>query len=46
MSHMMMEYCGSEIKYFVKSEKQYPEECAKERKAMGKECVAWIENVW
>lgn len=46
MSHMMMEYCGSEIKYFVKSEKQYPEECAKERKDMGKECVDWIENVW
>lgn len=46
MSHMMMEYCGSEIKYFVKSEKQYPEECAKERIAMGRECVNWIENVW
>lgn len=46
MSHMMIEYCGSEIKYFIKSERKYPEECAGERKEMGKECVEWIENVW
>lgn len=46
MSHMMLEYCGSEIKYFIKSERKYPEECAGERKEMGNECVEWIENVW
>lgn len=41
-----MEYCGSEIKYFIKSERQYPEECAKEHIKMGRTCVDWIENVW
>lgn len=46
MSHMMLEYCGKEIRYFIKSEKQYPEDCAKERAEMGRECVEWIENVW
>lgn len=45
MSHMMLEYCGAEIKYFIKSERKYPEECAGERKEMEKECVEWIENV-
>lgn len=37
MSHMMIEYCGSQIKYFIKSERKYPEKCAEERKEMGKE---------
>lgn len=46
MSHMMMEYCGSQIKWFIKSEKQYPEECARERKEMGDICVGWIKNTW
>ena len=46
MSHMMLENCGTGIKYFIKSEKQYPEECAKERVVMGQECVKWIEEVW
>lgn len=46
MSHMMLENCGSAIKYFIKSEKEYPEECARERIKMGKACVEWIENIW
>lgn len=46
MSHMMMEYCGSEIRHFIKSEKQCPLECAKERKQMGIETIEWIENIW
>jgi len=46
MSHMMMEYCGSQIKWFIKSEKQYPEDCARERKEMGDICVGWIKNTW
>lgn len=46
MSHMMLEYCGSEIKYFIKSERQYPQECAKERQEMGRACVEWIEEIW
>lgn len=46
MSHMMMEYCGSEIRYFIKSEREYPGECAKERIEMGNACVQWIEEVW
>lgn len=46
MSHMMMEYCGSKIRWFIRSERQYSEECAKERKEMGKICVDWIKNVW
>ena len=46
MSHMMMEYCDPQIRWFMKSERQYPEECAKERKEMGNICVDWIKNVW
>ena len=46
MSHVMMEYCNSRVKWFIKSERQYPEECAKERKEMGNICVDWIKNVW
>lgn len=46
MSHMMLEYCGSEVRYFMKSERHYPQECTKERWKMGRECVEWIENVW
>lgn len=46
MSHMMLENCGAGIKYFIKSEKQFPEECAKERVVMGAECVRRIEEVW
>lgn len=46
MSHMMLEYCGSAIKYFIKSERQYPQECAKERQKMGQACVEWIESIW
>lgn len=45
-SHMMLENCGSAIRWFIKSEKQFPEECAKERLMMGKECIRWIEQVW
>ena len=46
MSHMMMEYCGSQIKWLIKSEKRYPEECARERKEMGHICLDWIKNTW
>lgn len=46
MSHMMLEYCGSEIKYFIKSERAYPLQCQKERQEMGMACVEWIEKVW
>lgn len=46
MSHMMLEYCGSAIKYFIKSEREYPKECAEERQKMGLTCVDWIENIW
>lgn len=46
MSHMMMEYCGKEIKYFIKSEKADPTVCYAERDKMGKECVRWIEDIW
>ena len=46
MSHMMLEYCGKGIKYFIKSEKEFPEECARERVIMGQECIKWIEEVW
>ena len=37
MSHMMLEYCGKEIKYFIKSEKEDPEACVQEREIMGNE---------
>lgn len=37
MSHMMLENCGAAIKYFIKSEKQFSQECAKERVVMGQE---------
>ena len=46
MSHMMLENCGKGIKYFIKSEKEFPEECARERTIMGQECIKWIEKVW
>ena len=46
MSCMMMEYCGKTIKCFIKSEKQFPEECARERVIMGQECIKWTEEVW
>ena len=46
MSHMMLENCGPEIKWFIKSEKQFPEECVRERIIMGQECINWIEKVW
>lgn len=39
MSHMMFEYCGEEIRYFMKSEREAPEICKKEREQMGQECV-------
>lgn len=40
----MLEYCGKEIKYFVKSEREDPDACYKARETMGKECVDWIHN--
>ena len=46
MSHMMLEYCGKLIKCFIKLEKQFPEECARERVIMGQECIKWTEEVW
>lgn len=46
MSHMMLEYCGKEIRYFIKSEKEDPVGCEKERDIMGKECVEWINHIW
>lgn len=46
MSHMMLEYCGAEIKYFIKSEKENPEACYAERSVMGEKTIQWINNVW
>lgn len=46
ISHMMIEYCGREIKYFIKSEKENPEACFAERDVMGEETVKWIKDVW
>ena len=44
MGHMMMEYCGKEIKYFIKSEKEDPEACYRERAEMGRIAVEWINS--
>lgn len=41
----MRKYCSPEIKYFMKSEREYPEECAGEHMGMGRECIEWIENI-
>lgn len=46
MSHMMLEYCGKEIKYFIKSEREDPTACYAERDRMGQEIVDWIRKVW
>lgn len=46
MSHIMLENCGNSIKYFIKSEKQFPKECDRERVIMGQECIKWIKEVW
>jgi len=46
MSHMMIEYFDPKLRWFMKSERQYSEECAMERMKMGNICVDWIKNVW
>lgn len=46
MSHMMLEYCGKEIKYFIKSEKENPTACYAERDVMGKETIRWVKEIW
>ena len=46
MCHFMMENANSMTRLISKSEKQYPEECAAERKNMGEETLNWIEKVW
>lgn len=46
MSHMILEYCGKGIKYFIKSEKSDPEACYAERDVMGQETIKWIEDIW
>lgn len=46
MSHMMLENCGKEIKYFIKSEKENPKACFAERDAMGQACMEWINHIW
>ncbi|MDO4633690.1 MAG: acyl-CoA thioester hydrolase/BAAT C-terminal domain-containing protein [Eubacteriales bacterium] len=46
MSHMMLEYCGKGIKYFIKSERDYPDECVAEREQLGTETIQWIEKIW
>lgn len=46
MSHMMLEYCGKEIKYFIKSEKADPQACYAERGVMGEETIRWIRDAW
>lgn len=44
MSHMMLEYCGKEVKYFFKSEKEDSAACYKERDDMGMAAVNWIKE--
>ena len=46
MGHMMLEYCGKEIRWIIKSERKFPKICERERKKMGHACVKWIENIW
>ena len=46
MSHMMLEYCGKAIAWFIKSERENPAACEAERNAMGEECLRWIRDVW
>ena len=46
MGHMMLENCGPEFKWFIRSERAYPAECKEERKAMGNACIRWIEDMW
>lgn len=46
MSHIMVEYCSSKIKWFFKSERNYKKECFRERKEMGTICIDWINHIW
>ena len=46
MCHFMMENANSMTRLISKSEKQYPGECAAERKNMGEETLNWVENIW
>ncbi len=46
MSHMMSEYMPSYYRYIFKTERGYPEECKRERMAMGEKVLSWIHDVW
>lgn len=46
MSHLMLEVGNGFVRLLFKSEREYPKECAEERKRMGDEAANWLETVW
>lgn len=46
MSHMMLENANRLVRLLFKSEKEHPDECARERKEMGTEAAKWLEDIW
>ena len=46
MCHFMLENANRMTRLISKSEKQYPEECAEERRDMGRRTIEWVEKVW
>lgn len=46
MSHIMLENANCFVRLLFKSEREHPEECAKERKEMADEETTWLENIW
>lgn len=46
MSHAMLTELPWIYKMAFKSERQHPEECGKDREALKKELLDWVESVW
>lgn len=46
MSHIMLENASKFAREVFASEKEFPAECAAERKAMGEATIHWLEEVW
>ena len=46
MSHIMLENASRFAREVFSSEKEYPDECASERKSMGKAVIHWLEDIW
>lgn len=46
MSHIMLEQASRFSREVFSSEKEFPRECARERREMGETVLHWLESVW